>query len=443
MYPHTSVRDVAQLVSVRVWGACGRQFESGHPDISLGAVTAVNTGCSDDVMITDDDILLMQDAMLLAQQGEGQVNPNPLVGALIVLHDEVVASGYHTRYGDLHAEREAFKDADAKGIDCKGATMYVTLEPCCHYGHQPPCTDAIKEHGIARVVVGLLDPNPLVAGNGMRLLTEAGIDVETLEGDGFASISVEKAAKNLVSEMKMQNRVFRKYISTGMPWVTAKWAMTLDGKIATTTGDSKWITSEAARERVHLVRKNNMAILCGIGTVMADDPMLNVRLTPEMMQRLGVKEHELRQPIRIVADRQARIPMESQLVSTAREIPLVVVYGNAADEEKLRELREAGVTLWNCNTLTELIQRAGAEKIDSIMLESGGTLSEALLKEGLVDEVMAFVAPKLIGGKGAKTPVEGDGVEMMADAIELINTIVETIGPDVLVSGIVKKCSQE
>lgn len=369
--------------------------------------------------------------MLLAQQGEGMVNPNPLVGALIVIDDEVVASGYHPKYGELHAERMAFKDAEERHVDCKGATMYVTLEPCCHHGHQPPCTDAIIEHGIARVVVGLLDPNPLVAGHGIELLREAGIEVDILEGEAMA--------ERLVKQMKMQNRVFRKYITTGMPWVTAKWAMTLDGKIATATGDSKWITGVKSRERVHLVRRNNLGILCGIGTVLADDPMLNVRLSDEIMQQLHIKEHELRHPIRIVADRQARIPMESQLVATAREIPTVVAYADGADEEKLEMLREAGVVLWNCNSMRELLQRAGAEKIDSILLESGGTLSEALLRDGLVDEVMAFVAPKIIGGRMAKTPVEGDGVQTMAEAIELTDKVIVPIGDDVLVSGIVVK----
>jgi len=391
-------------------------------------------------MITEDDILLMQDAMLLAQHGEGQVNPNPLVGALIVKNDDIVARGYHTRYGDLHAEREAFKDAESRGIDCKGATLYVTLEPCCHEGHQPPCVDAVIEHGISRVVVGLLDPNPLVAGKGLEILRSNGIEVDVMEDENEdENENCVKAAQELVHQLKMQNRVFLKFITTNQPWITAKWAMTLDGKIATSTGDSKWITNKQSRQRVHMLRKNNMAILCGIGTVIADDPMLNVRLSEETMQRLGIKEHEVRHPIRIVADRQARIPMESQLVSTAHEYPTIVVYGNSADEEKLQQLRDAGVTLWNCNTLTELVQRAGAEKIDSILLESGGTLSEALLSEGLIDEVVAFVAPKIIGGKSARTPVEGEGVTLMSEAIELEDQIVETIGSDVMISGLVRK----
>lgn len=407
--------------------------------------------------MTNDDIFLLQEAMIIAQQGEGRVNPNPLVGALIVKDDDVVASGYHARYGDLHAERMAFKDADEKGIDCSGTTMYVTLEPCCHEGHQPPCTGAIIERGVKRVVVGLLDPNPLVAGNGISLLRKAGIEVETLEdvADTAASTaqsstkaaneggSLGVAAARLLKELRMQNRVFLKYITTGLPWVTAKWAMTLDGKIATHTGDSKWITGEKARQHVHMARRNNMAILCGIGTVLADDPLLTVRLTEETLETLGIKEHEVRQPIRIIADRRARIPMESQLVRTANEYPLVVAYANGADEEKLQQLREAGVTLWNCNSISELMLRAGAEKIDSIMLESGGTLSEALLREGLIDEVMAFIAPKIIGGKMAKTPVEGDGVEMMSEAIVLRDKVILPIGEDVLISGIVEKTKQE
>lgn len=386
-------------------------------------------------MITEDDILLMHDAMLLAQQGEGRVNPNPLVGALIVKDDEIVARGYHKQHGGLHAEREAFADAEEKGVDCKGATMYVTLEPCCHHGHQPPCTDAVIEHGIKRVVVGLNDPNPLVAGKGLELLRRAGIEVDVLEG--------APEAAGIVEAMKMQNRVFLKYITTGKPWITAKWAMTLDGKICTQTGDSRWITNDESRQYVHMVRSNNMAIMCGIGTVLADDPLLNVRLTDETLAKMGKKEFEIRQPIRIVVDRRARIPMESNLVATAHEMPLVVVYGSMADEEKLEELREAGVMLWNCNTIMELVQRAGAEKIDSILLESGGTLNEALLKEGLVDEVMAFVAPKIVGGKASRTPVEGDGVEMMADAIELTDTTMETFGNDVMITGLVKYSQEQ
>lgn len=399
-------------------------------------------------MVTDDDIFLMEQAMRLAQQGEGRVNPNPLVGALIVKDDDIIARGWHHRYGDLHAERDAFKYAEEHDIDCQGSTMYVTLEPCCHQGHQPPCTEAIVSHGIRRVVVGLRDPNPLVGGKGIEQLRQAGIEVDVLEPEDDAAKTTSASIPSpvsgdtiaaLVQQLRNQNRVFLKYITTSMPWVTAKWAMTLDGKIATATGDSKWITGEEARQYVHLVRRSHSAILCGIGTVLADDPLLNVRLTPETMDKMGIQEHEVRQPVRIVADRQARIPMESQLVRTAHEYPLVVAYADGADEEKLQQLREAGVTLWNCNTLLELAQRAAAEKIDSILLESGGTLSEALLREGLVDEVLAFVAPKIIGGKTAKTPVEGNGIDVMSEAVELTGRVVSTMGEDILISGLVQK----
>lgn len=376
-------------------------------------------------MIIDDDILLMHEAMMIAQQGEGRVNPNPLVGALVVVDDDVVASGYHHVYGDLHAERDAFRNADQQGIDCKGATMYVTLEPCCHYGKQPPCTEAIIEHGIKRVVVGLRDPNPLVAGKGIKILQDAGIEVDVIEHEG------------LIADLKMQNRVFLHYIQNKMPWVMAKWAMTLDGKIATSTGDSKWITGEKARERVHMVRRNYMAIMCGIGTVLADNPMLNVRLSDDALKRMGITRDEVRQPIRIIADRKARIPMDSQLVRTAREIPLVVAHAGGADEAKLQMLSDAGVILWQCNGVREIVERAGREKIDSIFLEGGGTINDAMLREGLVNEVMAFVAPKIIGGKDAKTPVEGDGFARMPEAVKLRDLTIDKIGEDVVVTGLI------
>ncbi len=376
-------------------------------------------------MITSDDILLMHEAMMIAQQGEGRVNPNPLVGALVVVDDDVVASGYHHVYGDLHAERDAFRNADRQGIDCKGATMYVTLEPCCHYGKQPPCTEAIIEHGIKRVVVGLRDPNPLVAGKGIKILQDAGIEVDVIEHEGF------------IADLKMQNRVFLHYIQSKMPWVMAKWAMTLDGKIATSTGDSKWITGEQARERVHMVRRNYMAIMCGIGTVLADDPMLNVRLSDDDLKKMGVTRDEVRQPIRIIADRKARIPMDSQLVKTAGEIPLVVAHAEGADEAKLQMLSDAGVILWQCNGVREIVERAGREKIDSIFLEGGGTINDAMLREGLVNEVMAFVAPKIIGGKDAKTPVEGVGFARMLETVKLRDLTIDKIGEDVVVTGLI------
>ncbi|MCQ2220243.1 MAG: bifunctional diaminohydroxyphosphoribosylaminopyrimidine deaminase/5-amino-6-(5-phosphoribosylamino)uracil reductase RibD [Prevotella sp.] len=376
-------------------------------------------------MITSDDILLMHEAMMIAQQGEGRVNPNPLVGALVVVDDDVVASGYHHVYGDLHAERDAFRNADQQGIDCKGATMYVTLEPCCHYGKQPPCTEAIIEHGIKRGVVGLRDPNPLVAGKGIKMLQDAGIEVDVID------------EKNTVKALREQNRVFLHYMEKRLPWVTAKWAMTLDGKIATSTGDSKWVSGEKAREFVHLMRSRNVGIMCGIGTVMADDPMLNIRLSDEALAERHLSKDTLRQPIRIVADHKARIPLDSNLVKSAKEQPLIIIHDDSAEADKLKQLEEAGVKLWCCADMKEAMTRAAAEKIDSILLEGGGILNEEMLKEGLVNEVVAFIAPKIVGGKEAKTPVEGDGFARMAEAVKLREMTIDKIGEDVVVTGLI------
>ncbi len=360
----------------------------------------------------------MRRAMVLAQRGEGAVNPNPMVGAVIVRNDEVVAEGYHQRYGDLHAERNAFRDADSRGVDCRDTTMYVTLEPCCHHGHQPPCTEAIIEHQVKRVVVGLLDPNPLVAGKGLAKLTAAGIDVEVLSDD-----------EPLAKELRKQNRVFLHYITQRRPWITLKYAMTLDGKICTCTGQSKWITGEEARHRVHQLRKAHTAILCGIGTALADDPMLDTRL-PE--------DPEARCPIRLVLDRQARLPIGSKLVTTSRTQRTIVVHASEAAESNLEGLREAGVETWLCPTLTDLMDRCGTEKIDSILVEGGGTVNEAMLREGWIDEVYAFIAPKLIGGSEAKTPVEGRGMEHLSDAMRLHDIAIEHCGQDVVLHGLKK-----
>ena len=370
--------------------------------------------------MTQEDITLMQHAMTLARRGEGWVSPNPFVGAVIVRDGEVIAEGWHARYGDLHAERNAFRDADSRGIDCRGATIYVTLEPCCHHGHQPPCTEAIIEHGIRRVVMGLPDPNPLVAGKGVRLLQEAGIEVDCLSPD-----------LPLYKELLHQNRIFLKFITTRMPWVTAKWAMTLDGKIASRTGDSKWVSSPESRQRVHLMRRRHKAIMCGIGTVLADDPILNVRLPEDV-----VPADDIRQPIRIIADRHLRIPLDSQLVRTAHDIPLVIAASAEADKKKEEALVEAGAQVWHCGSAREIMERAGKENIDSILVEGGGILNESLLREGLIDEVTAFIAPKIIGGSEALSPVEGKGFGLMADAFQLKDVSVEQIGNDIMVSGL-------
>ena len=361
-------------------------------------------------MVRQEDIEYMRRAIELAERGVGFTNPNPMVGAVIVKGGKVIGEGWHERCGEWHAERNAFKNCT---VPAEGATMYVTLEPCCHYGKTPPCTEAIIEHGIARVVVGMEDPNPLVAGKGIALLREAGIEVVC---------GVEEEA------LREQNRVFLKYISTKLPWVAMKTAMTLDGKIATRTGDSKWITGAEARAYVHELRHRFMAILVGIGTAVADDPLLNCR----------IEGRGVRQPIRVVVDSNARLSLDSQLVKTAGEYRTIVAHTRFAPEERVKALREAGVEMLLCKEkeglvdVRNLLELLGQSGIDSILLEGGGSLNYTFLSEGLADELYAFIAPKIVGGMNAKTPVEGAGMEKMADAINLELENVLNIGHDVL-----------
>ena len=361
-------------------------------------------------MVRQEDIEYMRRAMELAERGVGFTNPNPMVGAVIVKGGKVIGEGWHERCGEWHAERNAFKNCT---VPAEGATMYVTLEPCCHYGKTPPCTEAIIEHGIARVVVGMEDPNPLVAGKGIALLREAGIE-------GVCGVEEEA--------LREQNRVFLKYISTKLPWVAMKTAMTLDGKIATRTGDSKWITGAEARAYVHELRHRFMAIVVGIGTAVADDPLLNCR----------IEGRGVRQPIRVVVDSNARLSLDSQLVKTAGEYRTIVAHTRFAPEESVKALREAGVEMLLCKEkeglvdVRNLLELLGQSGIDSILLEGGGSLNYTFLAEGLADELYAFIAPKIVGGMNAKTPVEGAGMEKMADAINLELENVLNVGHDVL-----------
>lgn len=354
----------------------------------------------------------MQRAIELASRGLGRVNPNPLVGAVIVKDGRIIGEGWHECYGGLHAERNAFLHCSE---DAAGATMYVTLEPCCHYGKTPPCTEAVIGHRIARVVVGMKDPNPLVAGKGIAMLRAAGIEVVT---------GIEEAT------IREQNRVFLKYITTHRPWVVMKTAMTLDGKIATRSGDSRWVTGEAARQKVQQMRSEYKGILVGIGTVLTDDPLLNCRL-----------KGEVRQPVRIVVDSRLRIPEDSQIVRTAAAYPTILAYTEREDREKLDRLTRLGIEPVHCLIkenrvdLEDLLDILGGKGIDAVLLEGGGELNESFLRQGLVDEVAAFIAPKLIGGREAKTPVEGRGLDRMSDAIVLKQVSLEKVGEDILVRG--------
>ena len=360
----------------------------------------------------------MRRALELARKGEGHTSPNPMVGCVVVKDGRIISEGYHEKYGEVHAERNALTRCTE---DTAGADLYVTLEPCCHQGKTPPCTDIIIEKKIARVFVGSMDSNPLVAGKGVQILRDHGIYVET----GI-----------LDAECRKLNEVFYHYIATKTPFVVMKYAMTLDGKIACATGDSKWVTGEIARTQVHQMRGRYRGIMVGIGTVLADDPMLNCRVEG------GVD------PVRIICDSNLRIPTESQIVKTASDIETIVACSQEALEserkqEKIRRLKEAGIQIIGTEgahgvNLVELMKKLGGQNIDSILLEGGGTLNASALEDGIVNKVYAYIAGKLIGGMDARSPVEGMGIDRMADAITLQNVEIEKLGDDFCIVGYVK-----
>lgn len=359
--------------------------------------------------MTDQNYMLQ--AIQLARQGEGWTNPNPMVGAVIVKNGRIIGKGYHKKCGELHAERNAIASLTESA---EGATIYVTLEPCCHYGKTPPCTEAIIEQKIKRVVIGSRDPNPKVSGKGIKMLQEAGIEV------------IEDFMRE---ECDRLNPVFFHYITTKTPYVVMKYAMTLDGKIATKTGASKWITGEAARAEVQHMRHRYMGIMAGIGTVLADDPMLNVRVE-------GWKS-----PIRILCDSGLRIPLDGQIVKSAGKYRTIVAYADSENTEaKRKRLHEMGVETICCPDennqvdLKKLMKYLGEEGIDSILLEGGGTLNDSALRAGIVQEVQAFIAPKLFGGMNSKTPVEGIGVRFPSEAVKLKCVDICQVGEDIRIT---------
>lgn len=357
-------------------------------------------------------------AIELAAKGGGWTNPNPNVGAVIVKDGRIIGEGYHERCGQLHAERNAFAHLTE---DASGATIYVTLEPCCHYGKTPPCTEAIIEHNIARVVIGSRDPNPLVAGKGAKLLREKGIVVE----EDFMREECDKL-----------NAIFFHHITTGKPYVAMKYAMTLDGKIATRTGASKWITGDKAREHVHTKRSRYAAILAGIGTVLADDPMLNARID------------NAHQPVRVIVDTSLRIPMDSNIVKSAGEYKTIVACKSLEQPdkqiEKKNQLEELGITVVELPlvdghvSLKSLMEYLASQGLDSVYIEGGGQIHESALKEGIVNHVYAYVAPKIFGGSESKTPVEGVGVSVPDECAKLILTDTSVLGEDILLEYEVK-----
>ena len=350
----------------------------------------------------------MQRAIWLAKKGEGMVSPNPLVGCVIVKDGRIIGEGWHEGYGKLHAERNALAHCVE---DPKGAEMYVTLEPCCHYGKTPPCTEAILSAGITKVYVGSFDPNPKVAGGGMARLREAGVEVVT---------GVEQAACDALNE------IFFHFIQKKMPFVAMKYAMTLDGKIATATGESQWVTGEEARNHVQLLRKRYSAILVGIGTALADDPLLTCRIAPSC------------NPLRVLCDRNLRIPLESKLVQTAREVPLLVVTETGGEKKAALEKAGAEVLVLPKVTMGEVVMELGKRNIDSLLVEGGSQIHGSFLSEGLVQKVYAYVAPKLLGGEKAPSPVGGAGIGHMAEALCLQQVSVTPLGEDFLITGSVK-----
>lgn len=351
----------------------------------------------------------MQRALELAARGKGRTSPNPMVGCVIVREGKIIGEDYHKRAGEPHAEILAIK---AAGGDVKGATIYLNLEPCTHHGRTPPCVDVLLEKRPARVVVAMSDPNPKVSGEGIFRLREAGIDVEV----GL----FEEEARKL-------NEAFSKYITTGLPFVICKAAMTLDGKIATHTGQSQWVTSEESRRRVHQLRNEVDAILVGSRTVMLDDPSLTTRL----------ETGEKHDPIRIILDADDYLDENRRVFDVESTAPTWVVLPETRECERADEVlhvRRGGEGFDMHHLMTVL----GEREITSILIEGGGTTHASAFEAGIVDKVMFFVAPKIIGGRDAVTAVEGEGVEAMDEAILLERMTAEPIGEDLLIEAYVK-----
>ncbi len=347
----------------------------------------------------------MRRAIELAKRGTGFVNPNPLVGAVIVKNSRVIGEGWHERYGMPHAERNALANCRE---DPAGADIYVTLEPCCHHGKQPPCTEALIAAGIKNVYVGSFDPNPLVAGKGLEMLRDHGINV-------YENI--------LRDECDALNNIFFCYITKNRPYIILKAAMSIDGRTAAYTGDSKWISNELSRENVHKTRKRVSAIMVGINTVLADDPMLNCRTDDPS------------DPVRVICDSRLNIPLNSRIITTAHDIPTIIATASD-DEEKIAELRSAGadviITDGERVDLKALMNELAKRKLDSVLVEGGATLHAAMLDAGLCDLLQIYIAPKVIGGTDAKPVIGGKGVSRVADAYMFSAPEITRFGDDIL-----------
>ena len=369
------------------------------------------------VRVAEADQIWMRRALDLAARARGRTSPNPMVGAVLVKDGQLIGEGFHAYAGSDHAEVAALRDA---GPAARGATLYVSLEPCCHYGRTPPCVEQILQAGIRRVVAACEDPNPAVSGKGIAALRAAGLSVD---------VGV------LAEEAERLNEAFFTHVRTGRPFVTLKVAASLDGKIATRTGESRWITGESARRRVHQLRNEMDAVLVGIGTVLRDDPLLTTRL--------GIADQ--RDPIRVVVDNLARLPLRAKAVNRASTAPTILAVSQMAPRTKLEALEREGVQVIVVESsprrvsLERLIEALGKRGILSVMIEGGAEINASALREGVVDKVLVFLAPILIGGKSTPTAVGGDGIESLTQAVRLRDVRIERFDGDILVEGYIQR----
>jgi diaminohydroxyphosphoribosylaminopyrimidine deaminase/5-amino-6-(5-phosphoribosylamino)uracil reductase len=372
------------------------------------------------VQRTENDHEHLSRAIEIATRGRGRVHPNPVVGAVVVKDGVVLGEGWHAEYGGPHAEVNAI--ANCNGTDLTGATIYVSLEPCCHQGKTGPCTEAIVNAGITRVVVATDDPTEKASGRGLGILRDEGLTVDVAGGE-------------LAARARLSNQAFRKHARSGRPWVLFKSAMTLDGKVATRTGDSKWISSESSRALAHRWRASVDAVVVGIGTALADDPQLTARIEDP-----DPTAPPLRQPRRVVFDATGRLPLDSQLVQQAPEIPLTVVVSRAAPRSAADALTNAGADVIVATgehepaRVRSALDQLGEAGIHAVLLEGGPHLAGAFLDAGEIDEVRLFLAPLLLGGSKARDPLEGEGVEKISEALRALTLDCERVAEDVLIS---------
>jgi len=361
---------------------------------------------------SDADVKYMSLALELAEKGRGMVEPNPMVGAVVVKNSLIVGKGYHQVFGGPHAEVFALNEGKE---DCTGATLYVSMEPCAHYGKTAPCVDAIIKAGIKEVVIAIIDPNPITSGKGMQKLHEAGIDVKV-------GVMESQAAK--------LNAPFLKLMQKGLPYVIVKWAMSLDGKIASHTGDSRWISSEESREYVHKIRGQVDGIMVGINTVRRDNPLLTCRIKGG------------RNPRRIIIDSNATLSLNSRLINTIQESELFVAVSSNAPQERVEKLRQVGckiIRTSNVNGLVDikmLFQQLGKMNLTNILVEGGGRVITSVIEERLADKIMVFIAPILIGGEGAVSPIMGKGVTHIGESIKLIEITTKRFANDIVIEGV-------